>query len=81
MRPSGVTAVASMVSSAAPDSARCPRWITCQSVAHPSTAEYWHIGAITIRLRKLEPADAERREEFCLRHPPIQSQAAAITPA
>src|SRR5262252_6516221 len=49
MRPSGRTAVASMVSSAAPEIARWPRWMTCQSVMHPSTAEYWHIGAMTIR--------------------------------
>src|SRR5580700_2984900 len=39
-----------MVRSAAPERARCPRWITCQSVMQPSTAEYWHIGAMTIRL-------------------------------
>ncbi len=38
-----------MVSNAAPDSASYPRWIWCQSVIQPSTAEYWHIGAITIR--------------------------------
>src|SRR5215210_6961122 len=39
-----------MVSSAAPDSASWPKWMTCQSVMHPSWAEYWHIGAITMRL-------------------------------
>src|SRR5262245_16500519 len=39
-----------MVSSAAPESARWPRWITCQSVIQPSTAEYWHMGAMTMRL-------------------------------
>src|SRR5829696_3679039 len=39
-----------MVSNAAPDSARWPRWIRCQSVMHPSSAEYWHMGAITMRL-------------------------------
>src|ERR1700761_7790047 len=49
MRPAGCTAVASMVSNAAPDRARWPRWITCQSVMHPSMAEYWHIGATTMR--------------------------------
>src|SRR5690242_9265752 len=42
-----------MVSNAAPESARCPRWIRCQSVMQPSSAEYWHIGAITIRLGSL----------------------------
>ena len=50
IRPFADTAVASMISMPAPDSARCPRWIMCQSVALPSTAEYWHIGAMTIRL-------------------------------
>ena len=49
MRPSGVTAVASIVSSAAPDSANCPKWMMCQSDMLPSWAEYWHIGAITMR--------------------------------
>src|SRR3954453_20666227 len=39
-----------MVSSGAPDSARWPKWRRCQSVMHPSWAEYWHIGAITMRL-------------------------------
>src|SRR5207342_2363232 len=38
--------------SAAPESARWPRWIRCQSVMHPSSAEYWHMGAITIRLHR-----------------------------
>src|SRR6185312_2038125 len=50
MRPSAVTAVASIVSSAAPDKARWPRWMTCQSVMQPSMAEYWHIGAMMMRL-------------------------------
>src|SRR6266446_5729094 len=50
MRASGRTAVASMVSNAAPESARWPRWMRCQSVMQPLTAEYWHIGAMTIRL-------------------------------
>ena len=34
----------------APESARLPRWIMCQSVAQPSSAEYWHIGEMTMRL-------------------------------
>src|SRR5262245_37063444 len=38
-----------MLSKAAPERARCPKWITCQSVMRPSAAEYWHIGAITMR--------------------------------
>ena len=55
IRPSGRTAVASIVSRAAPDSARWPRWITCQSVMQPFTAEYWHIGAMTMRLESSRP--------------------------
>ena len=49
MRPSDSTAVASITSSAAPDSARWPRCTVCHSVAAPSTALYWHIGAMTMR--------------------------------
>ena len=47
MRPSGRTAVASIVSSAAPESASWPRWIRCQSPAVPSLAE-----SLTERIRK-----------------------------
>jgi hypothetical protein len=47
------TAVASRISRPAPDSAIVPRWIRCQSVAEPSTAEYWHIGAMTMRLGRV----------------------------
>jgi hypothetical protein len=50
MRPCGSTPVASTISSPAPDNASCPRWMVCQSVAWPSSAEYWHMGAITMRL-------------------------------
>ena len=50
IRPSGETAVASTISIAAPESARWPRWIRCQSVAEPSSALYWHIGAMMMRL-------------------------------
>ena len=49
MRPMASIAVASMMSRPAPDNARWPRWIMCQSVALPSTALYWHIGAMTMR--------------------------------
>ena len=34
----------------APDMARLPRCAMCQSVALPSTAEYWHIGETMMRL-------------------------------
>ena len=49
MRPSGVTCVASTISSPAPDRARLPRCCVCQSVIEPLTALYWHIGEVTIR--------------------------------
>src|SRR5436190_11312004 len=50
MRPSAVTAVASIVNRPAPDISSWPQWTRCQSVAQPSTAEYWHIGDTTTRL-------------------------------
>src|SRR4029077_1383287 len=50
MRPIADTAVASMVNMPALDSKSCPQCTMCQSVAQPSTAEYWHIGETTIRL-------------------------------
>src|SRR5215217_572657 len=59
MRPSGTTAVASIVSKAAPERARWPRWIVCQSVMQPFTAEYWHIGAMTMRLRRVSGPTAK----------------------
>ncbi len=55
IRPSAVTAVASRHSSPAPDSASEPRCATCQSVALPSTAEYWHIGDTMMRLGSVRP--------------------------
>src|SRR5690349_16410283 len=50
MRPIASTPVASMQNIAAPDSASELMWVKCQSVAEPSTAEYWHIGATMMRL-------------------------------
>ena len=50
MRPSGLTEVASTKSSPAPDSASDPRCAMCQSLALPSSPEYWHIGEIMMRL-------------------------------
>ena len=44
------TAVASMQNIAAPDSASELIWVKCQSLAEPSIAEYWHIGATMMRL-------------------------------
>jgi hypothetical protein len=34
----------------APPTARAARWTKCQSPARPSSAEYWHIGDIIMRL-------------------------------
>ena len=50
MRPIASTAVASMQNIAAPDSASELIWVKCQSLASPSTDEYWHIGATMMRL-------------------------------
>ena len=50
MRPSGEPRSPRRSASPAPESARWPRWIRCQSVAEPSSARYWHIGAMTMRL-------------------------------
>ena len=39
-----------MIASPAPDCARFGQWKACQSVARPYSDEYWHIGAMTMRL-------------------------------
>src|ERR1700692_4501300 len=49
MRPSGLTAFASVITRAAPPIARLPRWTKCQSLANPSTEEYSHIGETAMR--------------------------------
>ena len=53
IRPSRVTAVASTITRATPPAARLPRCTRCQSLAIPSSATYWHMGDITMRLRKV----------------------------
>src|SRR6185295_1948239 len=55
MRPIASTAVASMQKIAAPDSASELMWVKCQSLASPSTDEYWHIGATMMRLVSVRP--------------------------
>src|SRR5688500_17120570 len=55
MRPSRVTPVASTTSMPGPDSASWPRWIRCQSVMQPSSAEYGHVGETTARLGNVTP--------------------------
>src|SRR6185369_15904340 len=51
MRPSGVTAAASVKTSPAPPTARVARWTKCHSFAKPSREEYWHMGETPMRLR------------------------------
>ena len=58
IRPPALTAVASIVNIPAPDRSICPQWIRCQSVAQPSSAEYWHIGDTTMRLASARPRSA-----------------------
>ena len=53
MRPRASTAAASVITRPAPPTARLPWWTRCQSVANPSTEEYWHIGETAMRLRKV----------------------------
>src|SRR5665213_1180029 len=53
IRPSLVTAFASVMTSAAPPTARLPKCTRCQSVANPSSLEYSHIGETTSRLRRV----------------------------
>ena len=55
MRPIASTWVASMQNIAAPDSASVLIWVKCQSLASPSSAEYWHIGATMMRLASARP--------------------------
>ena len=38
-------------------------WVKCQSVATPSTAEYWHIGDTTMRLCKRQAAQLDRGKQ------------------
>lgn len=55
MRPSGLTAVASVRTRPAPPMARLPRWTMCQSVAKPSGEEYSHMGETAMRLGRVKP--------------------------
>ena len=53
MRPTADTAVASIMNRPAPLLSRLVQCVRCQSVAWPLSAEYWHMGAITMRLGKV----------------------------
>ena len=63
IRPSGDTAVASVITSPAPPTARAPRWTRCQSFAKPFSAEYWHIGETPTRFGNVTErrANGEKR--------------------
>ncbi len=71
IRPSGVTAVASVMTSAAPPTARLPRCTRCQSFAKPSRLEYWHIGLTTIRFFMTTPRSASGSNSAMLQHNPL----------
>src|ERR1700742_489796 len=53
IRPSGLTAEASVITNAAPPMARLPRCTKCQSLTKPSVLEYSHIGETTMRWGKV----------------------------
>ena len=55
MRPTGLTLVISVITSAAAPSEKLPRCIRCQSLAEPSVELYWHIGDTTTRLGSVMP--------------------------
>jgi len=52
-----------MVNMAAPLLSKLPQCIKCQSVAQPSAAAYWHMGATVIRLGRRKPPRGEGREK------------------
>ena len=54
MRPSGDTAVASRIIRPAPDSARWPEVDHVPVAGWPSSAEYWHMGAMTMRFAQAQ---------------------------
>ncbi|MNT03072.1 hypothetical protein D3C72_1375910 [compost metagenome] len=49
MRPAASTPVASITTRPAPDRAMRPMCWACQGWGTPSMAEYWHMGATTMR--------------------------------
>src|ERR1700694_593001 len=56
MRPRRSTSVISTTRRLAPELASIPRCVRCQSPAQPSSALYWHMGEITMRLANSSPA-------------------------
>src|SRR5687768_8484707 len=64
IRPSAVTAAASVITSPAPPTARLPRCTRCQSLAKPSTLEYSHIGETAMRLRSGTPRSSSGEKRW-----------------
>src|SRR3984885_3499499 len=77
MRPTASTAVASMNTTAAPDSARDPRCTVCQELATPSFAMYWHIGDTAIRFANFRAPNcpSENRTLIDTSHPLVVTTA------
>src|ERR1700712_4315878 len=71
MRPTASTAVASMQKTAAPDSASELMCVKCQSLASPSTAKYWHIGATMMRLASVRPRSVMEENKALMRGFPM----------
>src|SRR5262249_13332702 len=75
IRPTADTAVASVITSDAPPTARLPRWTRCQSFENPSTLEYSHIGETTIRFDSVSERKAIGSNrcgitlDYAMRHP------------
>lgn len=63
MRPSAVTAVASVNARAPPPIAQLPAYTRSRSLEKPSTLEYWHLGDTTIRLARVRPRSGSGIEE------------------
>jgi hypothetical protein len=60
MRPCSVTAVASIMNTPAPLLSKLAQCIKCQSLALPSKWQaYWHMGATTMRLGKVNGPSGE----------------------
>ena len=70
MRPMASTWVASMQNIAAPDSASELMWVKCQSVAEPSSAEYWHIGETMMRFASFRPRNSIGENSVLMRDVP-----------
>src|ERR1700674_3027349 len=66
MRPSGLTALASTLTNAAPPTARLPRCTKCHSLGMPSSLEYWHIGETKMRFLKAteRSSSGEKRRDM-----------------